>query len=171
MLDAQTSDMRGLSIQPRLRPGATVQVALPAATLAGQATGGGIITGYGATDDATARCLAGAAPSWVRVFTDPCTGVPISVDRYRPSKRGCRRPAHKCDIDHTLAHADGGPTGLCNLAHLCKRHPPHAYSTHRCALRGASRRVGPPSNTTPTGPCSNCPAASCAGSHPPVAAT
>jgi hypothetical protein len=59
------------------------------------------------------------------------------VDRYRPSTAqrllieardvwcrfpGCRRPAQKCDLDHTLAAADGGPTSLCNLACLCPRH-------------------------------------------------
>jgi hypothetical protein len=35
---------------------------------------------------------------------------------------GCRRPARQCDQDHTLAHNDGGPTCLCNLASLCRHH-------------------------------------------------
>ncbi|GAA3767602.1 hypothetical protein GCM10022240_19980 [Microbacterium kribbense] len=98
---------------------ATVQVTLRASTLAGQTSGGSAVLGFGPVGDDTA------------------SGVPISVDRYRPSKRqrlflqvrdvqcrfpGCRRPAQKCDIDHTRGHADGGPTGLCNLAHLCTRH-------------------------------------------------
>jgi hypothetical protein len=34
----------------------------------------------------------------------------------------CTRPARLCDKDHTVAHADGGPTCDCNLAPLCRRH-------------------------------------------------
>ncbi|MEV7964701.1 DUF222 domain-containing protein [Sphaerisporangium sp. NPDC088356] len=34
----------------------------------------------------------------------------------------CRRPASRCDLDHTLAHDQGGPTCPCNLAPLCRRH-------------------------------------------------
>ncbi|UUT34586.1 HNH endonuclease signature motif containing protein [Microbacterium elymi] len=133
-------DGHGATDQARENLGAitgTVQVTIPASTLTGQTTGGATVVGFGAIDDQTARDLAGAARAWTRVFTDPCTGVPTRVDRYRPSKRqrlllrvrdehcrfpGCRRPAHKCDIDHTLAYAEGGQTCLCNLAHLCKRH-------------------------------------------------
>nr|WP_274636756.1 HNH endonuclease signature motif containing protein [Microbacterium bovistercoris] len=133
-------DGHGATDQARENLGAitgTVQVTIPAGTLTGQTVGGATVVGFGAIDDDTARDLAGAARAWTRVFTDPCTGVPTSVDRYRPSKRqrlllrvrdehcrfpGCRRPAHKCDVDHTLAYAEGGQTCLCNLAHLCKRH-------------------------------------------------
>ena len=35
---------------------------------------------------------------------------------------GCRRPSIKCDIDHTKAHSEGGPTTDCNLAPLCRFH-------------------------------------------------
>ena len=35
---------------------------------------------------------------------------------------GCRRPAVGCDLDHSLAWVDGGTTGLCNLACLCRKH-------------------------------------------------
>ena len=31
----------------------------------------------------------------------------------------CRRPAHKADLDHTLAHARGGPTSSWNLGAWC----------------------------------------------------
>ncbi|WP_156876570.1 HNH endonuclease signature motif containing protein [Microbacterium luticocti] len=116
---------------------ATVQVTVPATALAGQTVGGATVAGFGPIDDDTAKHLAAAAPTWVRVFTDPCTGVPVSIDRYRPNTGqrlflqvrdqqcrfpGCRRPAQRCDIDHTVAYADGGPTCLCNLEHLCERH-------------------------------------------------
>jgi hypothetical protein len=38
---------------------------------------------------------------------------------------GCRRPAVRCDLDHTLAFDKGGRTCSCNLAPLCRHH-------HRC---------------------------------------
>jgi Domain of unknown function (DUF222) len=38
---------------------------------------------------------------------------------------GCRRPAHRCDLDHTTPHHLGGRTCECNLGPLCRRH-------HRC---------------------------------------
>jgi Domain of unknown function (DUF222) len=35
---------------------------------------------------------------------------------------GCRRPAARCDQDHTIPHDQGGRTCECNLAPLCRRH-------------------------------------------------
>jgi hypothetical protein len=35
---------------------------------------------------------------------------------------GCRRPASRCDQDHTVPHDRGGRTCECNLAPLCRRH-------------------------------------------------
>ena len=35
---------------------------------------------------------------------------------------GCRRPARRCDLDHTIPYEDGGTTCDCNLAPLCRRH-------------------------------------------------
>jgi hypothetical protein len=35
---------------------------------------------------------------------------------------GCRRPAHRCDQDHTIPYDQGGRTCTCNLAPLCRRH-------------------------------------------------
>ena len=40
----------------------------------------------------------------------------------------CTRDAVKCDKDHVIAHADGGPTCSCNLAPLCRKH--HRAKTH-----------------------------------------
>jgi len=101
------------------------------------------VVGYGPCDTTTVRLLAKQAKGWVRVFTDPVTGTPHTVDRYRPSNRqalflgirdehcrfpGCRRPARKCDIDHTIPYSEGGATCLCNLEHLCERH--HTVKHH-----------------------------------------
>jgi hypothetical protein len=35
---------------------------------------------------------------------------------------GCDQPAVHCDIDHTVAHSDGGPTHASNLKCLCRFH-------------------------------------------------
>lgn len=35
---------------------------------------------------------------------------------------GCDQPATDCDIDHTIAYADGGPTHASNLKALCRQH-------------------------------------------------
>ncbi|WP_052226306.1 HNH endonuclease signature motif containing protein [Microbacterium mangrovi] len=122
---------------------ATVHLTIPASTLAGTTFGGTQIPGAGLVDDDTARHLAGGSDDWYRIFTDPTTGTPVTVDKRRPCTAmrrllqardetcrfpGCRRPAKKCDIDHTTAHADGGPTALCNLACLCERH--HTVKHH-----------------------------------------
>lgn len=116
---------------------ATVQVVVPASTLLGDGTQPAELVGHAPIDTASARCLAAAATGWDRVVTHPVTGVVLSVDRYRPSEQqrrllrardercrfpGCRMPVHRCDLDHTVDAALGGPTSTCNLAHLCRRH-------------------------------------------------
>ena len=35
---------------------------------------------------------------------------------------GCDRPAHDCDLDHTIPYADGGPTHASNLKCYCRTH-------------------------------------------------
>jgi hypothetical protein len=35
---------------------------------------------------------------------------------------GCDEPATRADLDHTVPHADGGPTHASNLKALCRRH-------------------------------------------------
>jgi hypothetical protein len=46
----------------------------------------------------------------------------ITVRQRTCSFPGCRRPAARCDLDHTLAYQAGGRTCECNLAPLCRRH-------------------------------------------------
>ena len=88
--------------------------------------------------------------------------------RYKPSRRlqdlviartatcsapGCRRPAARCDLDHTIPYDHGGRSCQCNLAPLCRHH-------HRCKQAegwrleqitpGIMRWTTPPAaNTTP----------------------
>ena len=41
---------------------------------------------------------------------------------------GCRNKVGRTDLDHVIAHADGGPTDCDNLCCLCRRH--HRLKTH-----------------------------------------
>jgi len=116
---------------------AQVQVVVPVMALLGSDDGPVDLVGRTPVDAETARCLAANAPSLSRVLTDPIDGTVLAVDRYRPpwpQRRflrardqhcrfpGCRRAAIRCEIDHTVDAARGGPTALWNLAHLCQRH-------------------------------------------------
>ena len=46
----------------------------------------------------------------------------ITIRQPACSFPGCRRPAVRCDQDHTIPHHQGGRTCECNLAPLCRRH-------------------------------------------------
>lgn len=61
--------------------------------------------------------------------------VPTARDRERVELRDrhcvfpfCTRAARRCDCDHVVPHARGGPTCACNLAALCRHH--HRLKTH-----------------------------------------
>jgi hypothetical protein len=46
----------------------------------------------------------------------------IGVRQRTCSFPGCRRPARRCDLDHTVPYDQGGATCECNIAPLCRRH-------------------------------------------------
>jgi hypothetical protein len=90
-------------------------------------------------DDRTSRS-AGRSPTDDRadsVDDGPGLRPPAPTTAYRPTAHqrrfvrardrtcrmpGCRRAPGRCDIDHGIAHADGGPTDCWNLCCLCRRH-------------------------------------------------
>ena len=103
------------------------------------------VEGIGPIPLAQAKELCGGASDWMRILTHPETGIVLSAGRtqYRPpaslrrlvkwrSERcmapGCSIPASRCEIDHTIAWADGGTTELQNLTPLCKGH--HTLKHH-----------------------------------------
>ncbi|MFE7843915.1 DUF222 domain-containing protein [Microbacterium sp. NPDC057407] len=103
------------------------------------------VEGIGPIPLTRARELCGEADGWMRVLTHPETGIVLSVgrDRYRPPPAlrhlvrwraercmapGCAIPASRCEIDHTVAWAEGGDTSLDNLAPLCTGH--HTVKHH-----------------------------------------
>ncbi|WP_300591085.1 HNH endonuclease signature motif containing protein [Microbacterium sp.] len=96
------------------------------------------LVGYSPIDAETARAIAEACDTWwERLVTHPVTGVVLHTNGYQRSAAidrhlrardrhcrfpGCRLPAIRCEVDHTIDHALGGKTDVCNLAHLCQRH-------------------------------------------------
>ncbi|MGH3794739.1 MAG: DUF222 domain-containing protein [Pseudonocardiaceae bacterium] len=118
-----------------------VRVTVPHTALLGADDLPGELAGYGPIPAAVARELA-AGGTWRRILTDPASGRPLDygTTRYRPPQHlaglvitrdqtcqfpGCRVPAHRCDIDHGIAHDpdnDTGPTSETNLGPKCRRH-------------------------------------------------
>jgi CBS domain-containing protein len=91
-------------------------------------------------------------------------GPPPAVNRYEPTPaqqrfartrdRTCRHPgcanrAAWADLDHVLAHADGGQTDCANLCCLCRRH--HRLKTHARGWVYVMTPDGVLSVTTPSG--------------------
>ncbi|RIX30681.1 HNH endonuclease signature motif containing protein [Amnibacterium setariae] len=93
------------------------------------------LTGYGPIDLETAKALAGTATSFIRVLTDPITGVRLTMDRrvYAPPADlarwvkirdgrsrfpGSTTPPHLADIDHAREWQHGGTTDSANLVTL-----------------------------------------------------
>lgn len=144
LLDGNVDNLPEYSIRP------SVALTVPVLTMLGHKDANGqlelpVLEGYGPIDIDTAKRLAGAAKSWLRVLTHPETGATLSVGRRRhrvPAdlrnwlrrvdgtcrKPGCNRPAIHCDIDHTEEFQHGGMTAHDNLAHLCAKH--HAEKHH-----------------------------------------
>ncbi|CCG03184.1 HNH endonuclease signature motif containing protein [Blastococcus saxobsidens] len=94
----------------------------------------------------------------------PLLARPGAVDRYRPSAarqrflrvrdRTCRHPgcsvrAGWADLDHVIAHADGGPTSCENLCCRCRRH--HRLKTFAPGWRHAMTPDGVLTVITPSG--------------------
>ncbi|MBD7958147.1 DUF222 domain-containing protein [Microbacterium sp. Sa4CUA7] len=146
---------------------ATVQVTVPVLTLIGEAAAdpfdATMLAGHGPIDTATAAALAAIAPGWDRILTHPITGSILAVDRYRPSEQmrrhlrardehcrfpACRVPARRCDIDHNIDYADGGPTDTRYLSHFCRR---HHTTKHHSPWRVRQLARGVLEWTSPTG--------------------
>ncbi|MFD1213531.1 DUF222 domain-containing protein [Arthrobacter sp. GCM10027362] len=129
----------GMDTGPAAGIRAEVMVTVPVFTLLGLDEEPAELEGYGPVPAAVARVLCANAPSFHRVLTHPETGVRLSWGRttYRVPKglarvvrhrhpvctfAGCRHGAGTCELDHTVAFADGGETALDNLGPTCKHH-------------------------------------------------
>lgn len=128
------------------RPKVTLALTIPMLALLGHSGELAVLEGAGPIDLDTARRLVGDLPSFTRLLTDPVTGRVVQMDpnQYRLSaaiKRwftvrqvtcdfpGCGRRAVNCDLDHTVAWADGGLSTLANLAPRCRKHHTMKHQT------------------------------------------
>ena len=118
-----------------------VGLLIPAMTATGHSDVPATLEGYGPIDIETAKALAGAATSWIKVLTDPITGAVLDIgrDKYRPTAdmrallgildhagRGpnTARPPSQCEADHVDPYRQGlarGRTALDNLVLLAVR--------------------------------------------------
>jgi hypothetical protein len=139
---ARTADQRradalvDLVLGRRRRAPATVHVTVPLATLLRAAEHPGELAGFGPVPATMARRLA-ADGVWRWLATsDQGAVVDVGRRRYRPPTSlanlvrgrdvtcrfpGCRQPAHRCDLDHTVPYP-AGPTSAANLTSLCRHH-------------------------------------------------
>jgi hypothetical protein len=118
--------------------GGSVDLTVTMKTLTGLADHPGELAGFGPVIADVARQVANDKNGNLRILIcDEVTGEPTHIvtptrqpsaqQRRRVQARnqtcvfpGCRMPAKGCDIDHTVAVADGGETCDCNLAPLCR---------------------------------------------------
>lgn len=122
-----------------------------------------ILAGYGPIDAQTAKELTKNAPGLDRVIVHPITGSVLEVDRYRPNQDlrrflaardlhcrfpSCRASLNRCETDHTIDAALGGPTTADNLAYLCRRH--HTLK-HNSAWTVVQKENGHQIWTSPSG--------------------
>ncbi|MDN3309805.1 DUF222 domain-containing protein [Microbacterium oryzae] len=130
-------------------------------------SGAATLCGHGVIPAIQACELAAVATAWVRLFQDAHTGALLTADLRFPTAAqrrflrardehcrfpGCRRPIRKrvSDADHTVDHALGGPTCVCNLAYLCEGH--HTLK-HRSAWTVEQEPGGILEWTSPAGRC------------------
>ncbi len=120
------------------------------------------LVGRGLVDGDTVGSFLLNARWWERITTT-AAGEITAIDRYRPGAAlrkllrardlhcrfpGCRVPAHRCDIDHTIDYTRGGATAQENLVHLCRGH--HSVK-HHTAWRSTQAPDGTLTWETPTG--------------------
>ena len=116
----------------------SVDVSITMESLVGLSEEPGDLAGFGPVIADVARRIAEDGNGKFRVIVyDEATGDPTHMvtptrqptaqQRRRIQTRdrtcvfpGCRMPSRRCDIDHTVAVADGGVTCDCNLAPLCR---------------------------------------------------
>lgn len=138
-IDARRADVLTALLLGNRREHVSVelQVIAPVGTLAGLDDNPTELVGYGSIPATVGRALAADA-QWRRVLTDPVTGTVLDLGhrrvptpalarlvRHQQSRclfPGCGMPATRTDLDHTVAHADGGITALDNLGLLCRHH-------------------------------------------------
>lgn len=120
-------------------PGGGVEVVIPFDTLTRVSEQPGELVGWGPVLADVARQVAERQRNgrWTYTIVDPRTGELLDevLIRRRPPAEvarlvrardrtcrhpGCRAPAHRCDLDHTIPVAEGGATHEANLGPHCR---------------------------------------------------
>ena len=134
---AASGEWSGLTVPGRKGVAPTVVLTIPALSALGRSQEQADLAGYGPMSGAVAKRLAAEAASFVRVLTDPVTGLRLSMDRtarLAPTDMrrwvqsrddtcrfpACVRPAHLCDLDHVLGWQQLGVTDTDNRVALCR---------------------------------------------------
>jgi hypothetical protein len=148
-------------------PRAQVLITVPVMSLLGATEEPAVLDGYGPIPPSMARRLvADGAESFYRVLTDPRDGAPLEIGRtrYRLTTAlrqwlrlrdgrcpfpGCNNPSLDNDADHLLAWADGGTTGITNLAQPCRKH--HRLKHSSAWTPTEASKDHPPGWTSPSG--------------------
>jgi hypothetical protein len=142
-----------------------LQVVVAATTLLGIDDDPAELVGHGPITAHLAREIAGDA-TWTRLLTDPVSGVitDYGTTRYRPPASltdlvtakhptcrglGCRQPASRCQIDHTIVYPDGD-TAEHNLGPRCSHchNQKHEAEWHVLQLRDGTFLYTTPSGHT-----------------------
>ena len=151
-----------------------VQVLVDAATLAGldpdgvawARVGSGALEAFGREDLVRLLTDPTTHATMRRMVIDPTSGALVDprAQRYRISSSlaawiadrdqtcrfpGCSRRSDRCDVDHAVDFADGGPTAIGNTGALCRRH--HNRKTHSGWTISDSQPDGSCTFTSPAG--------------------
>jgi hypothetical protein len=148
-------------------PRAQVLITVPVMSLLGATDEPAMLDGHGPIPITMARRLiADGAESFHRVLIDPRDGAPLEIGRtsYRVTKAqrqwlrmrdgkcpfpGCSNHSLDNEADHLLAWANGGTTGISNLAQPCPKHHMLRHSTGWTP--GPATTDHPPGWISPTG--------------------
>jgi hypothetical protein len=134
-LQQRATEGDGVLVPTRKAVQVSLILTVPALAWLGRSTEQATLGGYGPIAMETAKDLAGAAKSFIRVLTHPYTGARLGMDRkvYAPPADlarwvrirdsrsrfpGSTTPAHLADIDHAREWQDDGPTDDTNLIAL-----------------------------------------------------
>ncbi|MEE4024344.1 DUF222 domain-containing protein [Gordonia sp. PKS22-38] len=142
-------------------PRPTFHIVVNLSTLLGHDDDPVFLDGQGVIDADTARALVGEAK---RCYVHPDDANAAQVERYAPSRKvadlirsgelccsfpGCNNRAFHADVDHSVPHAEGGPTDPRNLKPLCRFH--HRIKTFAAGWRDYLDPLGEVFFQSPTG--------------------
>jgi hypothetical protein len=147
----------------------TVDIRVELETLLGLSEAAGEIPGWGPVIADVARQVTATTRKHTYTVTDHGEPVWTGTSRRRPTNHqtrtveaqnpscvfpGCRMPATECDIDHTRAWAEGGPTVTDNLSPLCRHDHrlKHAGWKLKRIRPGIYQWTSPLAHTYQTGP-------------------